>query len=716
MKNIRLFGAAALALAAVSCQKIEVTRIDPVPVNFIAGSIDTKTAFGPKDGDTYPTLWTDNDTRVKIALNYASSTNASVTPAPDYETAQFSASFTDTGAGSYTFQSLSPASAVLGVSSANSRWSFTIPTAQTPTAASVDEAAQILAATSETYDEFPETVLFNFNHVTAYGRMNITNLDLRDAEITSVSLTASRKWAGRWYYYPETGTVEANSASATITLSTSSTQDLWFACAPVDLGGGTVILTVNTTAGPFTKQINWPSGKAFESGKVFKFSVNMSGITASTTKTYAKVTDPSTLTVGSSVLIVADDYDYAVSTTQNGNNRAQAAVTKSGGSLILNPGAGVQVFTVKQGAVDGTIAFYDASQAGYIYAASSEGNQLKTKSALDENASFTVSISGGSTTVTAAGSNTRNELKYNDSAGVFSCYASGNQQKAVSIYKLEVSSSASDDPAETVTGWLELPAVTGDEDFVGTFYSTGSTGVGCDRNYSYYYNYEMYASLWTAYPLCSAHTSSGCTPKKDWAYNPDIAESRQVQIVDNAFGVMYGASDYARGHQIPNADRVCNLTMNNQTYYATNQTPQLQNKFNASIWSTLEGDVRTVAAATDTVYVVTGAAFRKVGGSETINYLTAVLTSTNPQRVPIPNYYWKVLLKVGRNSDGDVTSASAIGVWLPHEEYSSNDWSKYVVPVDRIEEWTGFDFFVNLPDSFESSAEANSDWNAFSAF
>ena len=36
--------------------------------------------------------------------------------------------------------------------------------------------------------------------------------------------------------------------------------------------------------------------------------------------------------------------------------------------------------------------------------------------------------------------------------------------------------------------------------------------------------------------------------------------------------------------------------------------------------------------------------------------------------------------------------------------------------VDEIEEWTGFDFFANLPDTIELQAEANSDWSAFSSF
>jgi DNA/RNA endonuclease G (NUC1) len=40
----------------------------------------------------------------------------------------------------------------------------------------------------------------------------------------------------------------------------------------------------------------------------------------------------------------------------------------------------------------------------------------------------------------------------------------------------------------------------------------------------------------------------------------------------------------------------------------------------------------------------------------------------------------------------------------------------YAVSVDQIEQWTGFDFFVNVPDSYETTAETNSNWSGFQSF
>ena len=51
-----------------------------------------------------------------------------------------------------------------------------------------------------------------------------------------------------------------------------------------------------------------------------------------------------------------------------------------------------------------------------------------------------------------------------------------------------------------------------------------------------------------------------------------------------------------------------------------------------------------------------------------------------------------------------------------HQDYSDNDYAKYAVSVDQIEQWTGFDFFVNLPDGVEAAAEKNSSWSTFQNF
>ena len=106
-----------------------------------------------------------------------------------------------------------------------------------------------------------------------------------------------------------------------------------------------------------------------------------------------------------------------------------------------------------------------------------------------------------------------------------------------------------------------------------------------------------------AYPLVASYTGKEKRPDK-WAYDPEIDEKWQASLVDYS----YPAKEYDRGHQIPNADRNCNASIQAQTFYCSNSTPQ-NNKLNGGEWAQLEGRIRSSWMCADTLYVVTGAWF-----------------------------------------------------------------------------------------------------------
>ncbi len=168
---------------------------------------------------------------------------------------------------------------------------------------------------------------------------------------------------------------------------------------------------------------------------VMVLSVMPAAMAEETTQTATLVTDASTLKVGDEIVIAAKGADYALGTNQKTNNRAAAAVTKDGNKLKL--GTTVQKLTLEKGKKDNTFAFDTGS--GYLYAASSDKNHLKTEKVLSENGSWSVAIADGAATVIAQGSNTRNIMRYNPNTGkgdpLFACYKSGQQD--IAIYKLE---------------------------------------------------------------------------------------------------------------------------------------------------------------------------------------------------------------------------------------------------------------------------------------
>ena len=225
------------------------------------------------------------------------------------------------------------------------------------------------------------------------------------------------------------------------------------------------------------------------------------------------------------------------------------------------------------------------------------------------------------------------------------------------------------------------------------------------RNYTHLYDTETKVSLWTAYPLNSSHMGSLSRPS-NWDYNPAINSSDQAAITSKS----YSGDTYSRGHMIPNGSRNGIKAMQLQTFYATNSVPQRQNRFNGSIWNALEQAVQAVAKSEE-IYVVTGVAFNKVGETKSISYVQ----DNSSKNCAIPNYFYKVVLKVEKSGD-TVTSASTVGFWFEHKDYDDSIYVNYAVSVDQIEQWTGFDFFVNLPDGVEDAAEKNSSWSSFQSF
>ena len=142
-----------------------------------------------------------------------------------------------------------------------------------------------------------------------------------------------------------------------------------------------------------------------------------------------------------------------MSTTQNTNNRGQEAITKNADNTVAF-GDDVQILTLQAGTKDNTFAFYTGS--GYLYAASTSSNYLKTQTSSNDDGSWKIEISGGVATVKAQGTNTRNLMQYNKNSSLFSCYAENNPQQSISIYKVNLASIEDYVLNVTEAGWATL--------------------------------------------------------------------------------------------------------------------------------------------------------------------------------------------------------------------------------------------------------------------
>ncbi|MBR5699406.1 MAG: chitobiase/beta-hexosaminidase C-terminal domain-containing protein [Prevotella sp.] len=114
---------------------------------------------------------------------------------------------------------------------------------------------------------------------------------------------------------------------------------------------------------------------------------------------------------------------------QKSNNRAAVDVTIADGTATVLSTAGVYEFMIGGNATDGyTIYDENEKSTGYLYAASSSSNHLKTQATNDDNGLWTITFGdGGVASIVAKGTNTRNVMQYNSGSSLFACYASASQ-------------------------------------------------------------------------------------------------------------------------------------------------------------------------------------------------------------------------------------------------------------------------------------------------
>ena len=467
-----LFATVVVTLVVASCQKKEMAVdvdenvVVENPIHFHATEIVTKTTFGTLSEGKYPTLWTSTN-GIKISQNKATSVDASVTPTSGGATADFTPAspVTSDGTGNYVFYALSPASShVSKINPSYNSWNVEIPSSQTPLAGSVDEAAQVLVARYDAGTTYPSSVPFEFHHVTAYGKLSFANLSLDgDEDVTGVTLTAQSNWVGRWYYYVEdydeepadgnpeneAGTVSPATASKTISLVTTSTSNIWFACAPVDLRSKTLTAIVATNKGTFTKEITFPEDKGnFQAGHVSSFTINMSGVTRVSPVVYTEVTDVASLTIGSEIIITNAAATYAAGQRGSGAFLPHQAVTLSE-SKISDPSASVEVFTIGNGNLAGTYSLSAGSESKYLKWSSS--SSIGTDASLTNASSWAIYISGGATSIRNMSDNTRYLLYHSGNTRFTTYLTSTGGVSAVKIYKKTGTGSGAITPKEMET-------------------------------------------------------------------------------------------------------------------------------------------------------------------------------------------------------------------------------------------------------------------------
>ena len=454
-KNLMLVAVAAMGFTA--CEQVidDVNAgIDEntVTMTFVAGAPESRTSVSiDDDGDVAKYSWSAGD---KVGFYYVDDDNATgkkkgsnAAAIADDGTATFNASFEKIeGASAYNIGAFYPSDSWDDHAESDpfNNVNVKIPAGQALTDGSFDRNADLMMSKPFMGVALsPDDVkTLEFTRIAAIGKMNLKLEDMEEGEIIN---KVRFSFADGTHF---NGPVSLDLENGDYTLATVDTSNcvelsgelaanadrtaIYFTCFPGEYSGDYTIEVITDKAN-YSKTGTLSNALLFSAGDVLNFNATVGNRDVREVKVvYTLVTDASTLAVGDKVIIVAKDHTAAMSTAQNENNRGEVAVSKKDNTIsyVDEP----QILTLEAGKTSGTFAFNTGS--GYLYAASSSKNWLRTETTLSANSSWSITIAAvdGTATIKAQGSYTRNVMQYNQASALFACYSSASQ-KALSIYK-----------------------------------------------------------------------------------------------------------------------------------------------------------------------------------------------------------------------------------------------------------------------------------------
>lgn len=218
------------------------------------------------------------------------------------------------------------------------------------------------------------------------------------------------------------------------------------------------------------------------------------------------------------------------------------------------------------------------------------------------------------------------------------------------------------------------------------------------RNYTAIVDKDYRCPVLTAYAMHATAYPNNDVKRGDFStstsYDPAIPRSWQSSGSTDDYN---NGAGYARGHHCASEDRQSCRDANDQTFYYTNQSPQIQNSFNGGIWASLEGAVQSNApTGRDTLYVVVGTLFDPLN----------MHASNDGGNVGRPSHFYKCLMKCSFDAGGNMTAASGVAYLFENRAYTGNyNDAANRTTIDAIETLSGFNLFANVPTALQNAAE-----------
>lgn len=197
--------------------------------------------------------------------------------------------------------------------------------------------------------------------------------------------------------------------------------------------------------------------------------------------------------------------------------------------------------------------------------------------------------------------------------------------------------------------------------------------------YYYSYNSERKTCDWIGYTLTKEDVSGLHSPSI--MFHKDSSETMCASETD------YGNYSYTLGLMKPRSAARNSRVEMEQVHNMLNIVP-MNLELSRGSWRILDNLIAGWAVIFDSVFVVTGTIFEQ-NPPELVG----------DAKVNVPDKFFKVVLV--RNG----LDLGAIGFVIPNKA-ESNNLHQYSMPVDSLENLTGYDFFSELPDYLEGDTES----------
>ena len=285
-KTLAIVAVAALGLTACENdinEQVNGNEGEKVTVEVVGSIADlTRSAFGTIDTEnkTVPSTWSGNE-QVGFSVNEGALVDATNTEAG--ANAVFTTELdVEVGDTVYAFAPYAESYAEGGIREINSSYSdvtVNVPASQTPLVNSVDESAHLMAGEA-TYNG-GGVVNMTFNHIAAYGKMNLVLPEGVTADLVTITFPKAVVGTNCYYYYETSTWDKANGTTITIDPQNVENNVYWFTVVPTgDLTEGDIVVNVIDGVTTYTKTITLTAEKklGFIKGQVSNFTVNMSSV------------------------------------------------------------------------------------------------------------------------------------------------------------------------------------------------------------------------------------------------------------------------------------------------------------------------------------------------------------------------------------------------------------------------------------------------------